>query len=110
MLDLLYSDKIFHLVDFFFICRVRDKFHNLSSGYTIEEARAIILELKNIEESLRVGQKEKAEIIESLKQLGEDLTSIESSELPASTTSDGLLEKASIASQTDFCGDVSISF
>ena len=91
---------------------MQEKLSGMTAGYSVEEAQAIMLELKNIQESLKAGEKEKAELIKSLTVLGENLTSIDG--LTAMTSinlnsefNDKCMEKHSTASQTDFCGEVS---
>ena len=81
--------------------RVQEKLSTLKTGYSLEEAQVIMGELRSIEESLRAGQKEKAEILHSLSMLGEDVAAIETE-----ATQLGKIEKSSTACQTDFCGEV----
>lgn len=85
--------------------RVKEKFSNLTTGYTLEEAQAIVSELKSIEELLRAGQKEKTELIQSLTMLGEDFAAIDA-EVLSSVAVETCVEKSSTASQTDFYGEV----
>ncbi|RXG51749.1 Protein KIBRA [Armadillidium vulgare] len=89
------------------LTQVKEKFSNVTSGYTLEEAQAIMAELLSIEELLRAGQKEKAELIQSLTLIGEDFAGIDvhSSDDLVTRMANGNLEKHSIASQTDFCGE-----
>ncbi|XP_045618718.1 LOW QUALITY PROTEIN: protein kibra [Procambarus clarkii] len=86
------------------LAQVQEKLSGLTTGYSVEEAQVIIAELKNIEESLRAGEKEKAELIKSLTVLREDIISAETTQ-----TIEANLEKASekhsTASQTDFGGE-----
>ncbi|CAL4125792.1 unnamed protein product, partial [Meganyctiphanes norvegica] len=87
------------------LAQVQEKLSGLTSGYSVEEAQAIVSELKNIEESLRMGEKEKADLIKSLTVLREDLMSAETSQ-SIEAHIEKIAEKNSTASQTDFCGDV----
>ena len=98
-------------VNFTIYCRVQEKLSTLTTGYTVEEAEAIIVELKSIEESLRAGQKEKADIVQSLTMLGEDLAAIENEATSQSIIpAIGPREKLSTACQTDICGEVIILY
>ncbi|XP_076065979.1 WW and C2 domain containing protein kibra isoform X1 [Oratosquilla oratoria] len=86
------------------LTQVQEKLNGLNGGYSVAEAQAIVSELRNIEESLRAGEKEKAELIKSLNLLREDLLTEE-----VTSATQGVVEKAlklSTASQTDFCGEV----
>ena len=73
----------------------------------MEQAQAIVAELKNIEESLRAGEKEKAELIKSLNVLREDIIAAEATQA-IEVNLDKAAEKYSTASQTDFCGEVPV--
>lgn len=81
----------------------------LSTGscYTVGEAQAIINELRSIQKSLQSGEKERAELMQSLARHKEDLTRLQTIEnqLDGSTLSIPL-EKFSTASQTDLSGEV----
>lgn len=70
----------------------------------MEEAQAIVAQLRNIEESLRAGEKEKAELIKSLNVLREDIISAETTQAIEANI-EKAAEKHSTASQTDFCGE-----
>lgn len=74
----------------------------------MEEAQAIVAQLKNIEESLRAGEKEKAELIKSLTVLRHDIISAEATQAIEANIEKSSTEKHSTASQTDFCGEVQI--
>ncbi|XP_008192133.1 protein kibra isoform X2 [Tribolium castaneum] len=71
-------------------------------GYNIVEAQAIMAELVNIQKSLSSGEKEKAELMQSLAKLKDDLTRLQLSEdSPDISTLSLPQEKLSTASQTD---------
>lgn len=74
----------------------------------MEEAQAIVAQLRNIEESLRAGEKEKAELIKSLTVLRHDIISAEATQAIEANIEKSTTEKHSTASQTDFCGEVQI--
>ncbi|KAG7177001.1 protein kibra-like isoform X1 [Homarus americanus] len=86
------------------LAQVQEKLSGLTTGYTVEEAQVIIAELKNIEESLRAGEKEKAELIKSLTVLREDIISAETTQTIEANLEKSS-EKHSTASQTDFGGE-----
>ena len=70
--------------------------------YNITEAQAILVELKNIQKSLSLGEREKAELMQSLAKLKDDLTRLQLSESsPDVSTLSIPQEKLSTASQTD---------
>ncbi|CAG9762587.1 unnamed protein product [Ceutorhynchus assimilis] len=78
----------------------------LSTGqgtcYNIAEAQAIMAELRNIQKSLSSGEKEKAELMQSLAKLKDDLTRLQLSESSPDVSTLSLpQEKLSTASQTD---------
>lgn len=88
--------------------RVQEKLSGLTTGYSVEEAQAIVSQLRNIEESLRAGEKEKAELIKSLTVLRHDIISAEATHaIEANIVKSS--EKHSTASQTDFCGEVRLA-
>ncbi|RZC37858.1 Myosin tail 1, APG6, and/or AAA 27 domain containing protein [Asbolus verrucosus] len=75
---------------------------NSHQGYNIVEAQAIMAELVNIQKSLSSGEKEKAELMQSLAKLKDDLTRLQLSEgSPDISTLSLPQEKLSTASQTD---------
>ena len=88
--------------------RVQEKLSGLTTGYSVEEAQAIVSQLKNIEESLRAGEKEKAELIKSLTVLRHDIISAEATHAIEANIEKSS-EKHSTASQTDFCGEVHLT-
>ncbi|GJQ65403.1 hypothetical protein Trydic_g7513 [Trypoxylus dichotomus] len=70
--------------------------------YNISEAQAIMTELRNIQKSLSSGEKEKAELMQSLAKLKDDLTRLQLCESsPDASTLSLPQEKLSTASQTD---------
>lgn len=70
--------------------------------YNIAEAQAIMAELRNIQKSLSSGEKEKAELMQSLAKLKDDLTRLQLCESsPDVSTFSIPQEKLSTASQTD---------
>ncbi len=76
----------------------------LSSGscYTVGEAQAIISELRSIQKSLMSGEKERAELMQSLARHKEDLTRLQTADSsPDVSTLSIPMEKFSTASQTD---------
>lgn len=78
-------------------------------GYSAEEAQAILAEVRNIENLLRAGQKEKQQLHQSLKLLGEDIRCVMDDEQTTGNTPAAAIdiEKHSTACQTDFGADVS---
>ncbi|XP_050724203.1 protein kibra-like isoform X2 [Eriocheir sinensis] len=86
------------------LAQVQEKLSGLTTGYSVEEAQAIVAQLKNIEESLRAGEKEKAELIKSLTVLRHDIISAEATQAIEANIEKST-EKHSTASQTDFCGE-----
>lgn len=75
--------------------------------YNITEAQAIMTELRNIQKSLMSGEKEKAEIMQSVVQLKDDLTRIQNYEgSPDASTLSLPNEKLSTASQTDLLEEI----
>lgn len=88
-------------------CRAETKLSSLPSGYTLEEAQAIMTELRNIQHSLSSGEKEKAELMASLSRLRDDLTRLKplnNDMSPDLSTLSLPQEKFSTASQTDLSG------
>ncbi|XP_068226766.1 protein kibra isoform X2 [Palaemon carinicauda] len=86
------------------LAQVQEKLSGLTTPYSIEQAQVIVAELKNIEESLRAGEKEKAELIKSLTVLREDIIASEATQA-IEVNLEKAAEKYSTASQTDFCGE-----
>ncbi|XP_017772519.1 PREDICTED: protein kibra isoform X1 [Nicrophorus vespilloides] len=78
--------------------------------YNIAEAQAIMVELRNIQKSLSSGEKERAELMQSLAKLKDDLTRLQLCESSPDVSTLSLpQEKLSTASQTDLsCELVSV--
>lgn len=80
---------------------------NQQGCYNITEAQAIMTELRNIQKSLNSGEKEKAELMQSLAKLKDDLTRLQLGDVsPETSTLSIPQEKLSTASQTDLCTDL----
>jgi len=92
------------------IYRVEQKLSAHQGGcYNITEAQAIMTELRNIQKSLSSGEKEKAELMQSLAKLKDDLTRLQLCESSPDVSTLSLpQEKLSTASQTDLSGEVSL--
>lgn len=90
------------------IYRVEQKLSAHQGGcYNITEAQAIMTELRNIQKSLSSGEKEKAELMQSLAKLKDDLTRLQLCESSPDVSTLSLpQEKLSTASQTDLSGEV----
>ncbi len=91
------------------LARVKDKYSSEENrGLTLEEARAIKVELNNIQKSLTVGEQEKIELMKNLACLKDDLTRLShtDSSLDVSKQSQVMAERLSTASQTDLSGEV----
>ena len=89
--------------------RAETKLSSLPCGYTLQEAQAIMAELRNIQHSLSSGEKEKAELMASLSRLRDDLTRLKplnNDMSPDLSTLSLPQEKFSTASQTDLSGMV----
>ncbi|KAK7072729.1 Wwc1p [Halocaridina rubra] len=86
------------------LAQVQEKLSGLTTPYSVEQAQVIVAELKKIEESLRAGEKEKAELIKSLNVLREDIIAAETTQA-IEVNLEKAAEKYSTASQTDFCGE-----
>lgn len=87
---------------------VEQKLNSHHGGcYNITEAQAIMTELRNIQKSLSSGEKEKAELMQSLAQLKDELTRLQLCEgSPEASTLSLPQEKLSTASQTDLSGEL----
>ncbi|XP_015911058.1 protein kibra [Parasteatoda tepidariorum] len=85
------------------LSQVDQQFSGQSTSYTLAEAQAIMEELRNIQKSLNSGEKEKAELMQSLSRLKDDLSRLQPS--PDVSTFNIPLEKLSTASQTDLSGE-----
>jgi len=93
---------------FIFFFSVEQKLNGHHGGcYNITEAQAIMTELRNIQKSLSSGEKEKAELMQSLAQLKDELTRLQLCEgSPEASTLSLPQEKLSTASQTDLSGEL----
>lgn len=86
---------------------VEQKISAHHAGYNITEAQAIVTELRNIQKSLSLGEKEKAELMQSLAQLKDELRRLQQYEgSPDASTLSLPQEKFSTASQTDLSGEL----
>ncbi|XP_013171584.1 PREDICTED: protein kibra isoform X1 [Papilio xuthus] len=89
------------------LAEVEQKLSSQQGCYNITEAQAIMTELKNIQKSLTSGEKEKADLMQSLAKLKDDLTRLQLGEAsPDLSTLSLPQEKLSTASQTDLCADL----
>ncbi|XP_054709816.1 protein kibra-like [Uloborus diversus] len=86
------------------LSQVDQQFSGQTTSYTLAEAQAIMEELRNIQKSLNSGEKEKAELMQSLSRLKDDLARLQPSS-PDVSTLNIPLEKFSTASQTDLSGE-----
>ncbi|CAL1271094.1 unnamed protein product [Larinioides sclopetarius] len=86
------------------LSQVDQQFSGQTTCYTLAEAQAIMEELRNIQKSLSSGEKEKAELMQSLSRLKDDLSRLQPSS-PDASTMNIPLEKFSTASQTDLSGE-----
>lgn len=73
--------------------------------YNITEAQAIIEEVRKIQKSLLLGEKEKKELMHSLAQVKEDLTRLQLRQESPDASTFNLHDRVSAASQTDMCPD-----
>ncbi|GBP17754.1 Protein kibra [Eumeta japonica] len=89
------------------LAEVEQKLSSQQGGYNITEAQAIMTELKNIQKSLISGEKERADLMQSLAKLKDDLTRLQLGDAsPDLSTLSLPQEKLSTASQTDLCADL----
>ncbi|XP_026318032.1 protein kibra isoform X2 [Hyposmocoma kahamanoa] len=89
------------------LTEVEQKLTTQQGCYNITEAQAIMTELKNIQKSLISGEKEKADLMQSLAKLKDDLTRLQLGDAsPDLSTLSIPQEKLSTASQTDLCADL----
>jgi protein KIBRA len=86
---------------------VEQKISSQQGCYNITEAQAIMTELKNIQKSLTSGEKERADLMQSLAKLKDDLTRLQLGDASPDVSTLSLpQEKLSTASQTDLCADL----
>ncbi|KAI5639858.1 protein kibra [Phthorimaea operculella] len=89
------------------LAEVEQKLSSQQGCYNITEAQAIMTELKNIQKSLTSGEKERADLMQSLAKLKDDLTRLQLGDAsPDLSTLSLPQEKLSTASQTDLCADL----
>ncbi|KOB65871.1 putative WW, C2 and coiled-coil domain containing 1, partial [Operophtera brumata] len=89
------------------LAEVEQKLSAQQGCYNITEAQAIMTELKNIQKSLTSGEKERADLMQSLAKLKDDLTRLQLGDAsPDLSTLTLPQEKLSTASQTDLCADL----
>ncbi|XP_023950176.2 protein kibra isoform X1 [Bicyclus anynana] len=89
------------------LVEVEQKLSSQQGCYNITEAQAIMTELKNIQKSLTSGEKERADLMQSLAKLKDDLTRLQLADTsPDLSTLSLPQEKLSTASQTDLCADL----
>ncbi|XP_063384782.1 protein kibra isoform X1 [Cydia fagiglandana] len=89
------------------LAEVEQKLSAQQGCYNITEAQAIMTELKNIQKSLTSGEKERADLMQSLAKLKDDLTRLQLGDAsPDLSTLSLPQEKLSTASQTDLCADL----
>lgn len=85
---------------------VEQKLSNHTNGcYNITEAQAIMEEVRKIQKSLLLGEKEKKELMHSLAQVKEDLTRLQLRQESPDASTFNLHDRVSAASQTDMCPD-----
>ncbi|XP_076344894.1 protein kibra-like isoform X3 [Tachypleus tridentatus] len=87
------------------LSEVDQQFTDHPTGYSLEQAQAIMEELKNIQMSLSSGKKEKAELMQCLSKLKDELTRLQPSSSDIMSLSIPS-EKLNTASQTDLSGEV----
>lgn len=97
----------------FCYCSVEQKLSNDGSRYNVVEAQAIVTELREIQQSLSSGQRERTGLMHSLAKLKDDLTRLQlcsATDDPdlqnQHSSSTQLSDKLSTASQTDLSGEV----
>ncbi|XP_041968975.1 protein kibra isoform X2 [Aricia agestis] len=89
------------------LAEVEQKLSAQQGCYNITEAQAIMTELKNIQKSLTSGEKERADLMQSLAKLKDDFTRLQLGEAsPDLSTLSLPQENVSTASQTDLCADL----
>lgn len=111
-IDVLYN--ILTIADFCYYS-VEQKLSNDGSRYNVVEAQAIVTELREIQQSLSSGQRERTGLMHSLAKLKDDLTRLQlcsATDDPDLQTqhssSTQLSDKLSTASQTDLSGEVCV--
>lgn len=85
---------------------VEQKFSSHTNGcFNITEAQAIMEEVRKIQKSLLLGEREKKELMTSLAQVKEDLTRLQLRQESPDASTFNLHDKVSSAAQTDICPD-----
>lgn len=106
---------MYYNFSFFFLCNrsVEQKLSNDGSRYNVVQAQAIVTELREIQQSLSSGQRERSGLMHSLAKLKDDLTRLQlcsATDDPdiqgQNSPSAQLSDKLSTASQTDLSGEV----
>jgi len=85
---------------------VEQKLSNDGSCYNVVEAQAIVTELREIQQSLSSGQRERSDLMNSLAKLKDDLMRLQLCSNPDDSDLSHLCDKLSTASQTDLSGEV----
>ncbi|XP_050526641.1 protein kibra isoform X1 [Daktulosphaira vitifoliae] len=95
------------------LSNVEQKLSNDGSRYNVVEAQAIVTELREIQQSLSSGQRERTGLMQSLAKLKDDLTRLQlcsATDDPdlqiQHSSSTQLSDKLSTASQTDLSGEL----
>lgn len=85
---------------------VEQKFSSHTNGcFNLNEAQAIIEEMKKIQKSLMLGEREKKDLMTSLAQVREDLTRLQLRQESPDASTFNIHDKVSSAAQTDICPD-----
>lgn len=77
---------------------MEQQFCDLPAGYSLDQAKAVLEELCSVQRSLGRGHKERAQLLQKLWHLKEELTRSSPEPLPR--------ERPSTASQTDLSGEL----
>ncbi|XP_050441150.1 protein kibra isoform X2 [Adelges cooleyi] len=94
------------------LSNVEQKLSNDGSRYNVVEAQAIVTELREIQQSLSSGQRERTGLMQSLAKLKDDLTRLQlcsatdDPDFQTQHSSTQLSDKLSTASQTDLSGEL----
>lgn len=92
-----------NISDGIFDFRVEEKLASHHEVYSINQAQAIFNELRNIQKSLQCGEQEKAQLLQSLASLRDDLTKLQQNEVSPDVS---IFQKFDTASQTDLSGEI----
>lgn len=85
---------------------MEQKLSNDGSCYNVVEAQAIVTELREIQQSLSSGQRERSDLMNSLAKLKDDLVRLQLCSNTDDPDLSHLCDKLSTASQTDLSGEV----